>query len=102
MFRQPDAVPKLVSLLAESFNPHVRYGACMAIGIACAGTADKDAIELLQTLIEDPTDYVRNGALLGMALTLQQCAEARSPSVKKFRAHLTKIINDKHQVISIE
>jgi 26S proteasome regulatory subunit N2 len=99
MFRQPDAVPKLVSLLAESFNPHVRYGACMAIGIACAGTADKDAIELLQTLIEDPTDYVRNGALLGMALTLQQCAEARSPSVKKFRAHLTKIINDKHQVI---
>jgi 26S proteasome regulatory subunit N2 len=99
MFRQPDVVPKLVSLLAESFNPHVRYGSCMAIGIACAGTADKEAIELLQTLIEDQTDYVRNGAMQGMALVLQQCAEARSPSVNKFRAHLAKTIGDKHQPV---
>ena len=29
MCRQPETVPKLVALLAESFNPHVRYGACM-------------------------------------------------------------------------
>jgi hypothetical protein len=37
-FRNPETVPKLVGLLAESFNPHMRYGACMAVGIACAGT----------------------------------------------------------------
>lgn len=27
-------------LLCESFNPHVRYGSCMALGIACAGTGN--------------------------------------------------------------
>ena len=28
----------MVQLLAESYNPHVRYGATLALGIACAGT----------------------------------------------------------------
>lgn len=66
MFRSPESVPKLVSLLAESFNPHVRYGACIAIGIACAGTAFKDAIDLLTPMLEDAVDFVRQGALIAM------------------------------------
>lgn len=33
----PEQCPKIVGLLAESFNPHVRYGAAMAVGLACAG-----------------------------------------------------------------
>jgi 26S proteasome regulatory subunit N2 len=28
----------LVQLLSESYNPHVRCGATLALGIACAGT----------------------------------------------------------------
>jgi 26S proteasome regulatory subunit N2 len=98
-FRNPDIVPKLVVLLAESFNPHVRYGACMAVGIACAGLANKDAIDLLTPMIEDPIDFVRQGALIAMALVLQQASEARSPSVKKFRDNLITIITDKHQTV---
>ena len=34
----PEQCPRVVSLLAESYNPHVRYGSTMAVGIACAGT----------------------------------------------------------------
>jgi len=41
MFRAPEQCPSVVSLLAESYNPHVRYGAALAIGIACAGTGSK-------------------------------------------------------------
>ena len=97
MFRSPESVPKLVALLAESFNPHVRYGACMAVGIACAGSCLKDAIDLLTPMLEDTTDFVRQGALMSLALVLQQTSEARSPSVKKFRDHIISIIEDKNQ-----
>jgi 26S proteasome regulatory subunit N2 len=34
----PDQCPAIVSLLAESYNPHLRYGAAMAVGIACGGS----------------------------------------------------------------
>ena len=59
LFRAHESVPKLVSLLAESFNPHVRYGACLAIGIACAGTAFKDALDLLQVLCNHASHHAR-------------------------------------------
>ena len=39
--RTPEQCPSVVSLLSESYNPHVRYGAAMALGIACAGTGLK-------------------------------------------------------------
>lgn len=97
MFRNPETVPKLVQLLAESFNAHVRYGACLAVGVACAGTALKDAIDLLVPMLEDSVDFVRQGAMLSLAMVLQQTSEARSPSVKKFRDQLHTIIADKYQ-----
>lgn len=39
--RTPEQCPSVVSLLSESYNPHVRYGAAMALGICCAGTGNK-------------------------------------------------------------
>lgn len=99
LFRTPSQVPRLVSLLAESFNPHVRYGACMAVGIACAGSADENAIELLQPMLEDAVDFVRQGAYLAMALVLMQQAEARTPVVKRFRERIASAITDKHQPV---
>merc|ERR1712072_1683110 len=44
----PEKVPRIVSLLTTSYNPHVRYGSVMAVGFACAGTGLKAAIEMLQ------------------------------------------------------
>lgn len=38
LFRQPTQVPRIVSLLSESYNPHVRCGATLALGLSCAGT----------------------------------------------------------------
>jgi 26S proteasome regulatory subunit N2 len=85
LFRTPDHVPSVVSLLAESYNPHVRYGAAMALGIACAGTGLQSAISILEPLTNDPVNYVRQGALIATALVLIQQSEASSPKVKEIR-----------------
>lgn len=65
LFRTPEQCPSVVSLLAESYNPHVRYGAAMALGIACAGTGLREAIALLEPMVKfDPVNFVRQGALV--------------------------------------
>lgn len=96
LFRNSVQVPKLVSLLSESFNPHVRYGACIAVGIACAGSAKNEAIQLLDPLLDDPVDYVRQGALLALAMVLMQESEGRNPKVAVIHEKIRKYINDKH------
>ncbi|CAI5472971.1 unnamed protein product [Closterium sp. Yama58-4] len=94
---EPDQVPRMVSLLAESFNPHVRYGAAMAVGIACAGTAQRSALDLLEPLTSDGVDFVRQGALMATAMVLMQCSQEREPRVVTFRRQLEKAIHDKHE-----
>ena len=99
LFRTPSKVPKLVALLAESFNPHVRYGACMAIGFACAGTGDVESLALLEPMMADVVDFVRQGAFMASAMVLQQLSEARAPRVKAFREKLMSVIKEKHATV---
>eukprot|EP00301_Raphidiophrys_heterophryoidea_P010428 c1554_g1_i1.p1 GENE.c1554_g1_i1~~c1554_g1_i1.p1 ORF type:complete len:1020 (-),score=254.89 c1554_g1_i1:84-3095(-) len=89
--------PKVVSLLAESFNPHVRYGAAMAVGISCAGTGLKEAVDLLMPMTKDSVDFVRQSAHLSLAMVLIQVSEAQNPVVKEVREQLHKIVQDKHE-----
>ena len=51
--------PHVVSLLSESFNPHVRCGSAMALGVACAGTGNKEALSLLEPMLTDTTPFVQ-------------------------------------------
>ncbi|KAG0583531.1 hypothetical protein KC19_3G144500 [Ceratodon purpureus] len=94
---EPEQTPRIVSLLSESYNAHVRYGAAMAVGISCAGSGSSEAISLLEPLTADAVDFVRQGALIAMAMVLLQTTEAREPRVASFRRQLEKIINDKHE-----
>lgn len=96
LFRAPEQCPNVVSLLAESYNPHVRYGAALAIGIACAGSGNKEALGLIEPLTQDPVNYVRQGALIASAMILIQQTEVLCPKVKDFRALYAKVLNDKH------
>ena len=59
LFRRPEKIPDLVKQLAESYNPHIRYGAAFAVGIGCAGTGLIDALKLLAPLTNDKVDFVR-------------------------------------------
>lgn len=97
LFHNPEQCPSVVSLLSESYNPHVRYGAAMALGISCAGTGLKDAINILEPLTTDPVNYVRQGALLASALVLVNSTDGLNPKVKTFRELYAKVIADKHE-----
>jgi len=98
LFKTPERVPQLVKLLMESFNPHVRYASCMAVGIAMAGTGDMESIAMLEPMLDDMTDYVRQGALIGTAMIyMQQSDTCNNRKVKSFRERLASIISEKHQ-----
>ncbi|KAG9043742.1 proteasome regulatory particle base subunit [Tulasnella sp. UAMH 9824] len=97
LFKNPGQVPRLVQLLSESYNPHVRCGATLALGLSCAGTGSSEAIALLEPMAKDPVDFVRQGALIALAMILIQQTEASSPSVAPTRAMFAKIISDKHE-----
>jgi 26S proteasome regulatory subunit N2 len=97
LFRKPGSVPRMVELLAESYNPHVRYGATMALGIACAGTGLPEAVDLLEPMMKDSTDFVRQGALIALAMIMVQQNEAMNPKVIAIRKQLAKVIGDRHE-----
>ncbi|ORY27990.1 endopeptidase [Naematelia encephala] len=97
LFRNHTQVPRVVQLLAESYNPHVRHGATLALGISCAGTGLEAAIDLLEPLTKDPVDFVRQGAYISLAMILIQQSEAQSPKVTSTRELFTKVVSDKHE-----
>ncbi|KAK3305642.1 armadillo-type protein [Chaetomium strumarium] len=97
LFRKPGSVPRMVELLSESYNPHVRYGSAMALGIACAGTGLDEAIDLLEPMMKDPTDFVRQGALIALSMIMIQQNEAMNPKVTTIRKTLKKVVGDRHE-----
>ncbi|KAJ8620332.1 hypothetical protein MRB53_028861 [Persea americana] len=97
LYSDPEQTPRIVSLLSESYNPHVRYGAALAVGISCAGTGLSEAISLLEPLTADVVDFVRQGALIAMAMVMVQTSEACDSRAGTFRRQLEKIVLDKHE-----
>ncbi|TFK57040.1 26S proteasome regulatory complex non-ATPase subcomplex Rpn2/Psmd1 subunit [Heliocybe sulcata] len=97
LFKNPSQVPRIVQLLSESYNPHVRCGATLALGIACAGTGLQDAVDILEPMTKDSVDFVRQGALISLGMVLVEQSEASSPSIASTRAMYAKIVGDKHE-----
>jgi 26S proteasome regulatory subunit N2 len=77
----------------------VRYGAALALGIACAGTGMKEAITLLEPLTTDTTPFVRQGAFIALAMVLIQTSEQAEPKVKTIRQLFLDTAGDKHQAV---
>ncbi|KAJ3516366.1 hypothetical protein NLJ89_g1157 [Agrocybe chaxingu] len=97
LFKNPGQVPRVVQLLSESYNPHVRCGATLALGIACAGTGLQDAVEILEPMTKDSVDFVRQGAFIALGMILVEQSEASSPAIGPTRAKYAKVISDKHE-----
>lgn len=50
----------------------------MAVGISCAGTGMREAQQLVQPLLTDAVDFVRQGAFVATALIMLQQPEAQA------------------------
>ncbi|TQD91956.1 hypothetical protein C1H46_022472 [Malus baccata] len=103
LYSDPEQTPRIVSLLSESYNLHVSYGAALAVGISCAGTGLSGAISLLEPLTSDAVDFVRQGALIAMAMNdprKWECSEHWTVMLVESHSmewQLEKIILDKHE-----
>lgn len=67
-------------------------GAAMAVGVCCGGTGMKEALDLLEPMLKDAVDFVRQGGLIAIALVLMQQPETkvlwlRSISVDQWMRH---------------
>ncbi|KAJ2609706.1 proteasome regulatory particle base subunit [Coemansia sp. RSA 1365] len=96
LLRSPEQVPRMVELLSESFNPHVRVGAALALGIACSGTGSKAAIAILEPMLKDSVDFVVEGASVALAFILIQQNETYEPKVGEVRKRFATIIETKN------
>lgn len=99
LFRKPKLVPETVKHLADSHNPHLRYGAAMAVGIGCSGTGLNEALRLLAPLTNDQTDFVRQGALIALSLVFIQVTEAQEPKVATIKKLFKRMTSDRNEEI---
>ena len=99
---EPHQLPKVLKLLAESYNPHVRYAVCLAIGIGCSGRAASmpEAMDLLEPLTKDVVEFVRQGAFIGLGLLGQQVSDKQlDGKVAKLRSLMVKTANPQSNLI---
>ncbi|KAL0215665.1 hypothetical protein P9112_007849 [Eukaryota sp. TZLM1-RC] len=97
MIKKPKEVTSLVNLSSRSHNPHLRYGAAMAVGLSNAGTADGEAMKMLHTLSKDTEDFVRQGAFIAFGLVMQGTSVGTTPRNGIIRKEILEILGSKFE-----
>lgn len=97
LLRDYTTVPRIVELLSESHNPHLRCGTAFALGIACAGKNLPSAIEVLEPLTKDPVDFVRQAAMIALSMIMIQQTDKLTPKVEEINKQFLNVVKNKHQ-----
>jgi 26S proteasome regulatory subunit N2 len=71
----------------------------MAIGFSHSASGDPEAIFMLQPLLSDAVDFVRQGALLASALVLMQQSNAQVQTLSDFRLRIAELVKDKYPAV---
>ncbi|CAK5084131.1 unnamed protein product [Meloidogyne enterolobii] len=93
----PELCLSHTGMLFEHFNGHIRYGAAIALGIACAGSGYKEFVSRLEPLLQAKENFVRQGALIALSFVLIQHTESTCSNVVEFRKTITKTITEKSE-----
>ncbi|QEU59935.1 Rpn2 [Kluyveromyces lactis] len=97
LIREYTTVPRIVELLSKSHNAHVRCGTAFALGVSCAGRGLQAAVDVLEPLLKDPVDYVRQAAMIATSMILIQQTEKTNSKVKEVNEQFMSVIGNKHQ-----
>ncbi|CAD8134748.1 unnamed protein product [Paramecium octaurelia] len=99
MFKNYESLPKIMRLLTLSYNPHIRYGTAIALGIACAGTLYADALSAIEPMLTDTVDFVRQGALIALGMILSQGNKDQEPKFEPIMKSINEIAAKKHETV---
>jgi 26S proteasome regulatory subunit N2 len=64
----------------------------MAVGIACAGTGSLEATNLLEPLLRDRVDYVRQSAFIALGMVFMQQNEKAEPKVGRYNKSVFSVL----------
>ena len=92
-----DDLCRTLLLLIDSYNPHVRYGCAMALGIAGVGSNNESVFKLLKPLLKDPVDFVKQGAAMAMGMVLIQTNEKENKEVVEIMKQYEQKIQSKRE-----
>ncbi|RVW87899.1 26S proteasome non-ATPase regulatory subunit 1-like B [Vitis vinifera] len=73
----------------QSYNPHIRYGAAIAVKISYVNTVLSEVIPLLEPLTSDGVDFVHQGALIVMAKVMVKINGSSDSRVGTFKFIIT-------------
>lgn len=96
MLNNLDKLPKIISLLVGSYNPHVRFGAAMALGIASHGRPLPQVTAILEPMLKDTSDIVRQSAFVSLGMVLQQTHPASNDKRASLETAIADFIKKPH------
>lgn len=97
MANRKEYLLEALSPLHQSFNPHVRYGSAIAAGIGLYGSGDEKVVKRIWELLEDTSDFVRQGAYIGLSMIVAGHTNKTSEHVDDLRQKIFSSIKSKYE-----
>ncbi|AFM97798.1 26S proteasome regulatory complex protein [Encephalitozoon hellem ATCC 50504] len=88
--------------LSENHNFFVRAAVAIILGLFLSGTGDKVCTNILEALMYDSNNLVRQSACIGAGFITMQCNPELIPNYKRIIERLNKLIVDKKESGAVE
>ncbi|KAG5859487.1 hypothetical protein KMI_06g10090 [Encephalitozoon hellem] len=88
--------------LSENHNFFVRAAVATVLGLFLSGTGDKVCTNILEALMYDSNNLVRQSACIGAGFITMQCNPELIPNYKRIIERLNKLIVDKKESGAVE
>lgn len=87
---------------AQNHNSHVRAAVALVLGFFNAGMGDNDICSLLEAMLYDSEDLVRQSACMGMGFALMQMNPTLVPAYKRILDKINRILVSKSEALCVK